>query len=135
MSLSRLLSPFPRGAAGTGLLMLRFTISGTLIMQGQRYFSASRILFDEAWLSGAAAYLLGLALLIGIFTRTSAVLTALGATSLQCCAQPSLVLAATSISLALTGPGAFSVDACLFGFREVVIPQAVRRKRRDNDLR
>jgi uncharacterized membrane protein YphA (DoxX/SURF4 family) len=38
-------------------------------------------------------------------------------------AKPSQILATTiAVSIALLGPGAFSVDARLFGRREIIIP-------------
>lgn len=39
---------------------------------------------------------------------------------------PSLHLCAASIALVLLGPGAFSLDARLFGRREIIIPQSLR---------
>jgi hypothetical protein len=39
-------------------------------------------------------------------------------------------LAAISAALVLLGPGAFSIDARLFGRREIIIPEARRSPRR-----
>jgi hypothetical protein len=35
-------------------------------------------------------------------------------------------LAAISVALVLLGPGSFSLDACLFGRREIIIPERRR---------
>ncbi|MGB9988138.1 hypothetical protein [Pseudoduganella rhizocola] len=139
MSLSGPSWTFPRGLAGTGLLLLRFTIGAAVIIQGGRYFDACGMPFDAVCLPALASLMLGLALLLGILTRTAAILAAAGAIGIQCCAPPSILLAATSLSLAFIGPGAFSIDARLFGFRRVVIARPagqrkpVKIQRRDGD--
>ena len=73
----------------------------------------------------------GIALLIGIFTVIVSVLMAVGL--IVVCAghvpgaglfiEPALSvsLSVVAVSIALVGPGAFSVDARLFGMRQVVI--------------
>lgn len=74
-------------------------------------------------------------LLIGLFTPMAAFLAALGTAAISLAWLPSatasafepgltpllVVLVATAV--ALLGPGAFSLDAALFGRREIVIPQ------------
>ncbi len=78
----------------------------------------------------------GVLVLIGLLTAVAAFLAALGTAAVSLSWLPSatanafepgltpllVVLVATAI--AFLGPGAFSLDAALFGRREIVIPQA-----------
>jgi len=128
MPLSRLFSTFPRGVTGFGILLLRLTIGSAVILQGQLYLSEYQAPFDKACLLATTALLLGLALGLGFLTRAAAMFVALGAIGIECCVQPSILIATTSLSLAMIGPGGFSLDARLFGFREIVIPRAQRSK-------
>jgi len=139
MPLPRLFSTFPSGVAGTGLLLLRLTIGSIVALQGRVYFISYEITFDEMWLLGTAALILGLVLLIGIVTRPAAVLTAIGAIGVQLSWLPrpefdsldnlltTILIVAVSIAIALIGPGAFSLDARFFGFRQIVIPRSSKR--------
>jgi len=70
--------------------------------------------------------MLGLALIAGILTRTAAMITTLTAIGMHASPYTSALFAATSLSLALIGPGGYSVDARLFGFRKIVIPRRGR---------
>ena len=78
-----------------------------------------------------AAFFLAAAgcLLIGFLTPIAAVIIGLGAIASLALLDPSnavvglIVLAA---AIALLGPGAFSVDARVFGRREIMIPSATR---------
>jgi hypothetical protein len=54
----------------------------------------------------------------GVWTLASAVAVPPGLSSKLCVA----LLAATAAAIALLGPGAFSLDARLFGWREIIIP-------------
>lgn len=86
---------------------------------------------------GLCAIACGAALLIGFLTPFASGLAGLGSISLLMSWVPPLPnLLDTTISLIfaiiisaaifLLGPGAFSLDARLFGRREIIIPQAVR---------
>jgi uncharacterized membrane protein YphA (DoxX/SURF4 family) len=86
------------------------------------------------WIPGSLAVAAGLSLWVGILTPFAATLVGILAigmwSSLLPMAQPnpfasalSLALVAiVSVSVALLGPGAFSLDARLFGLREIIIP-------------
>jgi hypothetical protein len=98
-----LLRSYPSGIVGAGLLILRFSISLTLLSGG---VSIPII---------AAAALIA----VGFLNPLSALLAAfLEAFS----ANPSPASAAICVSLSLIGPGAFSLDARRFGRREIIIP-------------
>jgi uncharacterized membrane protein YphA (DoxX/SURF4 family) len=112
-------------------------------MQGQAYLVAHETIFDDMWLLGATALLLGLALVVGILTRPAAVLAAVGAIGTQVAWFPcpglgsrdnmlsTILIVVVSVAVALLGPGAFSLDARFFGFRQIVIPRASERPPRD----
>jgi hypothetical protein len=84
-------------------------------------------------LAGGLAVLSGVSLLIGLLTPVASGLAALGAIGLALYRLP-LPAAdpfdskplTISVAVALLGPGALSVDARLFGRREIIIPRAPR---------
>ena len=88
------------------------------------------------WILGSIAILLGLMLLIGFLTPVAGIAAtvsyvAVGASLVQSLdpvkhnnAFTALDLSFMSAAQVLLGPGAFSVDARLFGRREIVIPRA-----------
>jgi len=77
----------------------------------------------------------GLMLILGCLTLIAAFIAAIACASSIFCPLPTFtpdilgsrlpcaLVAIVAISLACLGPGAFSVDALLFGRREVVIPR------------
>jgi uncharacterized membrane protein YphA (DoxX/SURF4 family) len=90
---------------------------------------------------GLFAVLIGLSLLVGFFTPVAGTLAGLGyllhGLSLFYAADPvkhpsaitALDLCAMSLALVLLGPGSFSMDARLFGRREIIIPEVGRPRR------
>jgi uncharacterized membrane protein YphA (DoxX/SURF4 family) len=84
------------------------------------------------------AIVVGLALLIGFLTPIAGASATLGSiilgvslflsadASKHSDALTALDLAVISIALVLLGPGAFSLDARLFGRREIIIPESRR---------
>ena len=126
-------SMFPDGWAGAGLLLLRVATGAVVITQGVSYLSIRR----EPGFSGLAFFAVagGVAvlLLIGFLTRFVALAAAMaggmGVFSWFPVFNGSVVtptVAALSAVIALAvmclGPGALSLDARLFGRREIVIP-------------
>jgi uncharacterized membrane protein YphA (DoxX/SURF4 family) len=90
-----------------------------------------------AWVLGSLAMAAGLSLLAGLLTPIAAAVTVLwglGAagmwTSVVLATCPNLfqcklsvaLLVAIAAAIGLLGPGAFSLDARLFGLREIIIP-------------
>ena len=116
---------FPPGGPGTGLLVLRISVAATfvLIAATQTGMSSIHPLF-------AGALLIGLCLAIGFLTPyLSAVVCVYALANLFRASAhlDVLVLASASLllnsaALALLGPGAYSIDARLFGRRVVVVP-------------
>ena len=111
---------FPGWPVGAGLLLLRGSVAGGLLVLATSPVYAPSC--PQVLVISAAV---GISL--GVATR---VLASIGAM----CAVISLVgngtelipagfCLANSLSLAFTGPGAFSIDARLFGYRTVVLPE------------
>lgn len=127
--LQRFFSRFPDGAAGLGLLLLRATLSITVIIQGGLCLSerGNTSIWKQGF--GLVTIVAGTALLLGFLTPLSAFLVFLGSAisiffSFQS-TDPNLVAArfmVFSIAIILLGPGALSLDARLFGRREIIIP-------------
>jgi uncharacterized membrane protein YphA (DoxX/SURF4 family) len=116
-----------------GLLLLRTAIGIPLLTQGVLCLAA-----QDAW-RGLAALLAGALLTIGLLTPVAAVLTAVAAIAFLVLSVPacmdnlfqshlSIVFASANLaSLILLGPGSFSVDARIFGRREIIIPSTSSR--------
>ena len=116
LSVRHLFATFPAGLAGAGLLLLRAVIGLVLVVCP---YHANGVV--------AAG---GLFLLVGFLTPLAGVVLA-GALAIPHDASapgdaPDLsvvLLVAGCLSLVLQGPGAWSVDAWVFGRREIVIPR------------
>jgi uncharacterized membrane protein YphA (DoxX/SURF4 family) len=134
-ALQRLFTTFPAGRPGLGLLLLRVAIGATLIAQGLAYWPEPQDMRIGAWVASLLALSSGLSLLLGFLTPLSgsgAALACLGGTFLLFPAENwnffhgnplSLDVAGVAVATALLGPGAFSLDALLFGRRKIIIPR------------
>jgi uncharacterized membrane protein YphA (DoxX/SURF4 family) len=134
--LSRLFSTFPGGGRGFGLLLLRAAIGVVAIFDGISAVAMGGHGATE--LAGGFAILIGVALLIGLFTPVASGLAAAAAVGLSIsglslpAADPldskplTVLVAIVAVAVALLGPGALSLDARLFGRREIIIPRVPR---------
>jgi len=126
-------STFPDGWPGAGLLLLRAAAGTGLIVQGTVYFGNRYPGLPSLGVT-LLTVAVGVLLLIGCLTRFAALVAALaglGSVFLWFPA-PSVGLFETRVTTTLAvvitvavvclGPGAFSVDARLFGRREIIIP-------------
>jgi putative oxidoreductase len=117
----RLFSTFPNSWPGLGLLMLRFATGLSLAAVAQ----VAGDLADTASLPARCA-VCGVAVLIwiGLWTPFAAVtgvaIQIIVITFGQPCNLSLRVFAAVGLSLALLGPGAWSIDARLFGRKRIV---------------
>jgi hypothetical protein len=123
----RLFSMFPRGGPGFALLLLRISVAAILLvsMAGRPDLPSLHLLF-------AGAVLVSIALAIGIFTPVvSSIVCVYAIADLLIGLRLDWLVVSfvlNSIALALLGPGAYSLDARLFGLRVMVVPP-----RRDTD--
>ena len=119
----RLFSNFANGAPGIGLLLLRLTVGIGLAAQGVLALRGTLPLgpvFLQVLTIG-----IGLLLLIGLWTPVAgAILAILGSWhAFLHAANPwtSVLMGMLGAGLALLGPGAWSVDARLFGWKRIRI--------------
>lgn len=117
--MQRLFSTFPNGGPGAALLLLRFAAGGFLIV-GEVFVPG---LFTTE-IHGAFV-LLGCTLVIGLWTPVTATIAAVleGLSALSTKGDPGtqFLMMVLTISLALLGPGAWSLDARVFGRKRIDI--------------
>ena len=119
----RLYSTFAQGPPGIGLLLLRLVAGITTIVHGLEGLRSSPQLGSV--LSDALCIGLGFLLIIGLWTPLVGALLAVTALW-EALARPEdrwycLVVGTLGVGLALLGPGIWSVDAHLFGWKHLEI--------------
>jgi putative oxidoreductase len=121
----RLFWTFPDGWPGAGLLLLRLALSSTVLARCLMAWPTDPFLFVVLCVAESLAALL---LCVGLGTPVWG--TGVAAVELwRAYYDPQalslhLLLAALGAALALLGPGAFSVDACMFGWRRIDVPHS-----------
>ena len=121
MCLQRLFSTFASGWPGVGLLLQRLVTGAVLLHQGIIYlFDATACALIVPHAVGAAA---GMFLLIGLWTPAAGTLVAIANGWIVCSSAgdpvSSVILVMLGATLAMIGPGAWSIDARLFGRRHI----------------
>jgi uncharacterized membrane protein YphA (DoxX/SURF4 family) len=119
-------------------MLLRGAIGLVAIIEGGYYLTESNVSTPGLWLGGLLGLVAGGALLIGFLTPVAGVVVGLGAMgigfSVLAAPTPNLFDARLTAIFAVImtaaivflGPGAFSLDARLFGRREIIIPKRPR---------
>jgi uncharacterized membrane protein YphA (DoxX/SURF4 family) len=122
--------------------MLRTVVGVTAVLQGAWYFLDGGKLSPIAVLAGLLAIAGGAALAIGFLTPLVGGLIGIVT---MCIALawfpppspnyfdtplPAILVTAVAVAIAVLGPGALSVDARLFGRREIIIPHTSRSVKR-----
>ena len=135
LCLQRLFSSFPSGWPGTSLLLLRAVFGIAVLTEGVFYLYGPSPT-AATWSVGFLTISAGILLIIGFLTPIAGALVGLAgvglALSLIPLPVPNLwgselaVIFGLAILVAIIGlgPGAFSVDARVFGRREIIIPPA-----------
>jgi putative oxidoreductase len=120
--MQRFHSSFPDEWPGLGLLLLRLTLAGGLFADALVRLHQTAI---SQVLPSVGELVLGAVLLVGLWTPIAGVIVCLLELLLMlldgASVEPQLHRAAIGLSLALLGPGAWSIDARLFGRRRVDI--------------
>jgi uncharacterized membrane protein YphA (DoxX/SURF4 family) len=119
--LQRLFSTFANGAPGVGLLLQRFVTAAALFYCAVVHVSIGAA--TAGVVPYVAAAVAGLLLMIGLWTPVAASVIAAGelwiAVSSGSNPATPIFIAAVAGGLALIGPGAWSVDALLFGRKRI----------------
>jgi uncharacterized membrane protein YphA (DoxX/SURF4 family) len=139
--LQRFFFAFPGGLPGLALLLLRTALGLAVLVQGGFYFRTTDTT-PAQWTAGLAGLTLilgGVLLLIGFLTPVAGGIVGLGAVGIWLSLLPlsattlfdssvAVVFGATILlAVVILGPGAFSVDARVFGRREIIIPPPIKR--------
>ena len=131
--LQRLFSGFPGGWPGVALLVLRVVLATALFVQGAYYLSEPDG-SPATWFAGLAGLASGGLLFLGFLTPVAGAVVVLCAAGIAFSLIPTCtktvfesfvprVFALTNqLAIMILGPGAFSIDARLFGRREIIIP-------------
>jgi putative oxidoreductase len=126
--LLRLFSTFPRGWPGTGLLLMRLVAGIIMVARGIAGLRGEPHL--ERAMLHALSTGAGILLLAGLWTPFAGVLAAAielwHVFSQPVDALTHILLVTLGIALALVGPGAWSVDARLFGWKRIDIRKPKR---------
>jgi len=131
----RLCHEFPRGRSGAGLLLLRAAIGVLMLWQAWSDFAGDLDPSPAAWILGGIALIAGALLLAGLMTPIAAAIAAVELAPAWTALHPphaavsqstllAILLMALAGAVILAGPGAFSIDARLFGLREIIVPRA-----------
>jgi hypothetical protein len=123
MPMQGLFSTFPTGAAGCALLMMRIAL-GVLLLDLARWPLGGPA---SDWLA-LAPWLIAMAMWVGFLTPLAALLSTLFVLRAWLSGDSAMgVFAAClmleAVALSLLGPGAFSLDARLFGRRRIIFSQ------------
>ena len=141
--LGRFFHAFPGGVPGIALLLLRSAFSLTVIIQGTSYIGRPAAT-PAAWFAGLLALAIGSLILVGFLTPLAAIVAGLAAAGVASSVLPASTpnafesrysaIFAVSILFAIfgVGPGRFSIDARLFGRRQIIIPPSSDRSLRDD---
>ena len=115
---------FPQGGPGLALLLLRVSVAATVLIE-----AASRLRVSSSYVLFAGAVLISISLAIGFLTPLLSVVVCISAAAAMVLLHGLLpdsiilgLLILIAAALGLLGPGAYSLDARLFGRREMVVP-------------
>jgi len=127
--MQKLFSAFPGGWPGLGLLLLRALVGVTLVVQTLTYLESEKPSL-LTWLVAATVLIIASCLLAGFMTPIAAAAIGLATAALIVFTanlnEIGLNVIVLATVVALLGPGAFSIDARMFGRREILIPHTPR---------
>ena len=117
----RLFSTFARGWPGAGLLLMRLAVGFALVAQGGLPWRLDAAAGPTAL--AVLAMIAAVLVIAGLWTPATGAVVAIvgvaGAAMRRADPLSDLLIGAIGAALALLGPGAWSIDAYLFGWRRV----------------
>jgi putative oxidoreductase len=123
LQVQRLFATFPEGWPGTGLLLVRAVAATPVVLQGIEGLLTAPL--QTAGILAVAAACFAALLLVGLWTPVAGVLMAVAELYLVLshASDPwmHVQFGALGAALAMLGPGAWSVDAHLFGRKRIEI--------------
>lgn len=124
--MQRLFSTFAEGWPGAGLLVQRILTSSVLLYFGITHFLETGG-FDLKNLPYLIAAVAGLFLLLGLLTPFAGITIALAEVWIQLACRGSsltpIMLAGLGGTIAMIGPGLWSIDAKLYGRKHLEVPR------------
>jgi len=110
-----------------GLLLLRGFVGFTLLAHTAAYVSTPTVTWLN-WMVVGLSLISAACLLVGFMTPVAAIVVILGAGAVALFGQfqSALEIIILTVAVALLGPGAFSLDARMFGRREIYLPNTHR---------
>ena len=121
--MQRLFSIFPNGWPGKGLLVLRLAVGGILITNGITWLVSAP--HHDAIAPAIIGIAAGLLMLIGLWTPVGSMLAVISQSWAflvgDIMLQIAILVLSISVAIAMLGPGAWSIDALLFGRRRLDI--------------
>jgi uncharacterized membrane protein YphA (DoxX/SURF4 family) len=133
MALQRTFSGFPTGYPGLALLLLRLVVGGVTSSQAWLLIIAGRGAASIGVMFALLALVIGLMLIVGLMTPIASALLSAGGLLLTInpgvtghlllfeSGMARLEFIVMSVAVILLGPGAWSLDARLYGRREVKV--------------
>lgn len=122
-------------------MLLRAAVGIAVLIQGGFYLVDRANAASGAWIAGLLSTAAGAALLVGLLTPIVSVLVGLCALGIGLSLLPpsspnlfdtkltTIFAVIMTAAIVFLGPGAYSLDARLFGRREIIIPPASRSPR------
>jgi uncharacterized membrane protein YphA (DoxX/SURF4 family) len=114
---------------------LRAAVSMIALSEGASYLTGSANPAAGTWMAGSVAIACGASLLLGFLTPAGSAIAVLGCAGTLLSWFPSpapnliegrlcgILVITVASAIVLLGPGAISIDARLFGRREIIIPR------------
>ena len=133
MALQRTFTGFPTGYPGLALLLLRLVVGGAASSQAWLFISANHGAVSASVVVALLAFVTGVALIIGFMTPIASVLLSAGSLLLTIdssvpghlllfeSGMARLEFIVMSVALISLGPGVLSLDARLYGRREIEV--------------